>query len=130
MQHLLEHGPPDQGRRLTRMLELHAHTAGSDCYARAVVSKALAHGVHADQVALARALLREPGLIATMARTRHGHTAAKFVLQNLQGADGAEARRQLAAELPVLRASRYGRFVATCLTSREGAPLRSATSQG
>ena len=130
MQHLLEHGPPDQGRRLTRMLELHAHTAGFDCYARAVVSKALAHGVHADQVALARALLREPGLIATMARTRHGHTAAKFVLQSLQGADGAEARRQLASELPVLRASRYGRFVATCLTSHEGAPLRGATSQG
>jgi len=126
MQHLLEHGPPDQRRRLTRMLELHAHTAGSDCYARAVVSKALSHGAHADQVALARALLREPGLIATMARTRHGHVAAKFVLQNLEGQDSVEARRQLTADLAVLRASRYGRFVAACLSPPEGKSFSAA----
>jgi len=122
MQHLLEHGPADHRQKLTRILEQHAHTVGTDCYARAVVSKALTHGARADQVALARALLREPGLIATMARTRHGHVAAKFALQHLDGADRQEACRQLYKDVAVLRASRYGRFVASCLTQLEPSP--------
>mmetsp|Transcript_39189 Transcript_39189/g.124566 ORF Transcript_39189/g.124566 Transcript_39189/m.124566 type:complete len:406 (-) Transcript_39189:616-1833(-) len=115
MQHLLEHGPAAERRRLLKFLEEHASTAGSDCYARAVISKALTHGGREDQVALARALLRQPGLLATMARTRHGHVAAKFVLLHLDGPDREEARRQLAQDLAVIRASRYGRFVAACL---------------
>lgn len=115
MQHLLEHGPIDQRRKMVMVLAQNANAVGSDCYARAVVSKALNHAAREEQVSLAQALLREPGLIATMARTRHGHVAAKFVLQHLDGPDRDEARRQLFADLAVLRASRYGRFVAACL---------------
>jgi len=115
MQHLLEHGPTDQRRRLVASLKENAAAAGSDCYARAVISKALTHGAREDQVALGRALLREPGLLTTMARTRHGHVAAKFVLLHLNGPEQEEARRQLTLDLEVIRASRYGRFVVACL---------------
>lgn len=121
IQHLLEHGQPDQRRRVTKLLQVNAHSAGSDCYARAVISKALSFGQREDQVALARALLREPGLICTMARTRHGHVAAKFILQNLEVGDREEACRQLSQDAQVLRASRYGRFVAACLEGNEPA---------
>lgn len=120
IQHILEHGPADQRAKLTTMLVQHVHTAGSDCYARAVVSKALAHGAHEDQVKLARALVKEDGLIVQMARTRHGHVAAKFVLQHLDGPDWTEACRQLSEEAVSLRQSRYGRFVAACLDGVEG----------
>lgn len=120
MQHILEHGPSDQRSKLTSILVHHAHAVGSDCYARAVVSKALAFGSPEDQVKLAQALVREVGLITTMARTRHGHVAAKYVLQHLDGADRAEACRQLSQEVSALRQSRYGRFVAACLGDAEG----------
>jgi len=115
MQHLLEHAFADQRHRLIAMLEQHARAAGSDCYARAVVSKALSRGTMEGQMALARALLREPGLLATMARTRHGHVAAKFVLQHFGGSEREEACRRLSADIASIRASRYGRYIAACL---------------
>ncbi|CAE8736692.1 unnamed protein product [Polarella glacialis] len=126
MQHLLEHGQQEHRRRITKLLQQNAHTAGLDCYARAVISKALSHGQREDQVSLARALLLEPGLICTIARTRHGHIAAKFALQSLDDVDREEAYRQLSQDIEVLRASRYGRFVAACLHG--AAPLASGPS--
>jgi len=115
MQHLLEHGPADQRRSLIRLLAQYPQATGSDCYARAVISKALSHGLREDQVMLTYALIREPGLLASMARTRHGHVAAKFALQRLDGRGRAEARGQLLGELTAIRASRYGRSIAAFL---------------
>mmetsp|Transcript_9604 Transcript_9604/g.19788 ORF Transcript_9604/g.19788 Transcript_9604/m.19788 type:complete len:430 (-) Transcript_9604:392-1681(-) len=119
MQHLLEHGQASQRRKLIDLLRQNPSVAASDCYARAVISKALNHGAREDQVALSRAVLQEPGLLTTMARTRHGHVAAKFVLLHLDGPDQDEARRQLIADLEVIRASRYGRFVVACLDATD-----------
>lgn len=123
IQHLLEYGQPVHKRRIMQMLQQNASVAGSDCYARAVISQAFLHGPQENKVALARTILREPGLICTMARTRHGHLAAKFMLQQLEGTDRQEATRQLAQDEQALRSSRYGRFVAACLQHQSSACL-------
>lgn len=115
MQHLIEHGPSDHRHKFILLLQENAAKLGVDAYARAVLSKALAHANADDQIALARALLRQKGLIATMARTRHGHPAVKSMLNVLTGTDAAEARRQLLQEIETLRKSRYGRFAAVLL---------------
>jgi len=115
MQHLLDHGTESQRHRLTSVLVTHAYAMGSDGYACGVVRKALSVSAHDDQVALARALLAERGLLTVMARNRHGHIAAKLVLQALEGDDLELARRQLAADAQSLSTSRYGRFVVACL---------------
>lgn len=120
MQHLLEHGAAPLRCRLTRLLEQHAYTTGSDMYASAVVAKALTHAAPDDQVALARALVREAGLLPGMARNRYGHTAVRLILQILEGSDCEAARRQLSAHAASLRTSRYGRLVVASLDSTTG----------
>eukprot|EP00425_Heterocapsa_triquetra_P047058 CAMPEP_0195074424 /NCGR_PEP_ID=MMETSP0448-20130528/17536_1 /TAXON_ID=66468 /ORGANISM="Heterocapsa triquestra, Strain CCMP 448" /LENGTH=223 /DNA_ID=CAMNT_0040106677 /DNA_START=15 /DNA_END=683 /DNA_ORIENTATION=- len=81
VQHILEHGAPDQQARLAGLFADHVLMLGSDSYASAVVAKALTHGSQEGRVGLAQALLKAPGLLPAMAHTRHGHVAAKFVLQ-------------------------------------------------
>lgn len=112
MQHLLEHGQEAQRHLIATQLQQQAFSVASDSFARAVVSKALLYADAHDKVVLARAILQEPGLIASMARTRHGHTGAKLMLVILQGPDCEEAHRQLSEDVAALRSSRYGRFVA------------------
>lgn len=116
MQHLLEHGSPDQQHRLTMILEKNAHEVASDGRAQAVLGKALCYGEPADQQLLAQALVRTAALVA-MARTRHGSTTVKLILEAVHGEDQQEARRQLSEEMMSLRATRYGRAVVACMDS-------------
>jgi pumilio RNA-binding family len=115
MQHLVEHGTSEQRRFLSRLLQEHADVVGSDAHAGAVVGKAMTFGSRADQADLARALTRPPGLLPCMARNRHGYSAARATLRVLEGADYVEACRQILAEEPSLRSSRYGQLVLSCL---------------
>lgn len=115
MQHLLEHGTKDQRSTLIKMLEQHAPVAGADEYACAVVGKAMLCGQRDDQVALARALAKAPETISFMARTRHGHVAARLVLKTLEGSEHDQARGQIRADAATLRGSRYGRLVVASL---------------
>jgi len=123
MQHVLEHGTPDHQHRLTMILEKNAHEVAWDGRAQAVLGKALCHGAPEDQLLLAQALVRNAALVA-MARTRHGSTAVKLVLEVVDGEEQEEARRQLSEEMMSLRATRYGRVVVACLDpcSRSHAP--------
>jgi len=122
VQHIIEHGIPDHQQRLSAMLAQNALAMGSDGYASAVVAKALAHGAHASRLNLARAAFATPGLLAVMARTRHGHVAVKLILQLLEESptERAMACRELEADAVGLRSSRYGRFVALDLEQRCG----------
>lgn len=117
MQHLLEFGTGEQKHRLAQVLEREMRGLGSDTYGCAVVSSALCHSSHGDQLALARTLLKEPGLLVYMACTRHGHLAVTHALQVLEGQERLEARQHLAAESTALCSSRYGRVVVACLDS-------------
>lgn len=117
VQHVLEHGIHEHQQRLGALLAQHAFAMGSDGYASAVIAKALAHGARESRLRLARAALATAGLLAAMARTRHGHVAVKLALQLLEEVptERAAACRELEADLVGLRSSRYGRFVAACL---------------
>jgi pumilio RNA-binding family len=120
MQHILEHGTPVQKHRLCRMLEPVAHILCLDPHACAVIGKALSHGSPEDRASIARSLLRAPGLLTTIARTRHGHITATLVLQVSEGKQLAEAQGELANNVELLRASRYGRVVIACLDLPRG----------
>merc|ERR1719401_938044 len=72
-------------------------------------------GSRADQADLARALTEVPGLLPCMARSRHGHTAAKSVFRVLDGIHREDACAQIYAEEPILRQSRYGQLVLSSL---------------
>mmetsp|Transcript_46737 Transcript_46737/g.99847 ORF Transcript_46737/g.99847 Transcript_46737/m.99847 type:complete len:384 (-) Transcript_46737:117-1268(-) len=117
MQHLLEFGTAEQRSRLTRLLLQHIAVVGADPHACAVVGKAMTYGARGDQVSLARGLLLVPGLIASMARSRHGHVAAKLILNVLEGPELEEACSQLLADADCLRNSRYGQLVLASLKS-------------
>lgn len=123
MQHLLEFGTADQRSLLAGLLRQHIAVVGADPHACAVVGKAMTYGSRLDQVSIARGLLWVPGLIASMARSRHGHVAAKLVLNVLEGPELEEACSQLLADAACLRNSRYGQLVLSSLKS--GGPGRS-----
>lgn len=131
VQHVLEHGPPDQQRRLCGLLGRHVATLGPDGYASAVVAKALSHGSKETRLLVARHVASSPGLVAQMARTRHGHLAVKLVLQLLEDfpQERDAACKELEADVSGLRASRYGRFVASSLEGQRGGG-RSGFSDG
>lgn len=115
MQHIIEHGTKEQRGLLTRQLEQQAAAIGADEYACAVVGKALAHGEQQEKLSLARALARVPGMVCALARTRHGHVAARLVLQTLEGTEYEEASVQLRSDAASLRGSRYSRTLVASL---------------
>jgi pumilio RNA-binding family len=115
MQHMLEYGTDEQRITLIKKLEQHAPVVGADEYACAVIGKAMVCGQRNDQVALAQALAQVPETISFMARTRHGHVAARLVLQFLEGSAHEQARGQIRADAATLRGSRYGRLVVASL---------------
>lgn len=115
LQHMLEHAPPEHRRRLNRLLEQNVHVAETQCYVRAVLSKALAQAEGEELASLVRAILDRPGLLPSMARTRHGHAGVAHILRNLSGPDAAEVVLLLEAEKSVFKSTRFGRVVASRL---------------
>lgn len=125
LQHVLEHGSAACIRELSASLGAHVGTLGHDPYASAVVAKALARGPMDVRLELACKLHACPGLLLAMARTRHGHLAARQVLELLEARPQLrdEACRELQADARNLRKSRSGRFV---LASMVGGSARGA----
>lgn len=82
-----------------------------DSYTSAVLRKALCHSSAEDQRSLVRAVIATPGLVVSLACSRHGSAAVQHMLQEMQGDDQTEIQRQLMAQVAVLRSSRYGRCV-------------------
>merc|ERR1712070_579107 len=116
-QHILQHGTPEQQHWLSKVIQENIKLLASNNYALAVVSKALSFGSAADQVAVARAILNQKGLLVTMACSRHGQDAVKHLL-NFQGRNERnECRRELSNHLEDLKRWRYGRVVAKLLTT-------------
>lgn len=120
IQQILQHGLAEQRGRVGRVLEHDVTTVVMDTYGCAVVYKALCHAPAPERMALARSLLREPGVMVGMSCTRHGHLATKQLLQVLEGEERAQAHQQLSKCTGSLRASRYGRQVAAALQPGRG----------
>lgn len=111
MQHLLEHGTNEHKHRLSKALEWQVSVVNVDSYTSAVLRKALCNSSAEDQTSLARAVIATPGLVVSLACSRHGSAAVQHMLHEMQGDDQTEIQRQLMAQVAVLRSSRYGRFV-------------------
>jgi hypothetical protein len=78
IQHVLLHGMQEHRKQLHRFLKERVVDMASNFYASAVVGQALQCGSESDKLELARALVRSPGLLTAMARSRHGRTAAQL----------------------------------------------------
>jgi hypothetical protein len=77
----------------------------------AVVNAVLSNGEHEDSIALAHSILQHE-LLATMARSRHGHLAVRTLLELLEGSfEGDIALRQILASKHDLNKTRYGRSI-------------------
>lgn len=111
MQQLFEYGTPEQRSKACKLLEIQAAPLASDCYGSAVVAKALTHCSEQDRLRVANILANEPGLVTTMARTRHGHTVSELVLQESQGLSRERAWQEICSQALLLRANRYGRVL-------------------
>ncbi|CAK0871518.1 unnamed protein product [Prorocentrum cordatum] len=113
MQHLLEHDSAEHQHRVVRELCADVAGLGSNLYGAAVLAVALAHACLEDQLALARAIARAPGLIERMSSTRHGHLAVKRTIAALEGSDlEAQVGARVAANVQAMAAGRYGRVLA------------------
>jgi hypothetical protein len=119
IQHVLEHAPSEWRGKLLCMVEQNIGLADTKPYARAVVSKAIENAEDGELASLARAISSRPGLLASMACTRHGYSGLLHLLKTLAGAEGQEVRRQLTEEVDVFRRTRYGRIIVAVL---RGAP--------
>lgn len=107
---LLDFGTEEQRRRLFRALQQNVSAVASCIYAQPVLEKALDLASGEQQLAIGRAILAQPGLLATMASSKHGSSAVRLLLQELTGPEHDEACRQL-AEAEWLEGCRYGRAV-------------------
>lgn len=83
IQHALKHGPSDQRQRLTEILEHHLPVLASDRFGSAVLVRALSTGDVSARLAFARRATATQGLLAALARSRHGYAATRIVLQLL-----------------------------------------------
>jgi len=110
MQHILQHSSL-QGE-LCRALEEHLPNLSSDVYGAAVVSCAMTTARQPSRTSLAKAIMQEPSVLIRLACSRHGHAAAREVLQVLEGVDRTQALRILQQNQNRLQRSRYGRIVA------------------
>lgn len=111
MQHLLEHGQKEHRHHIAGMLvEQKENTLFTDYHAGNVVAHALTHCSQPDRCLVAHRLLRDKGLIVSMARQRHGHLAVENLLQ-IPGDVGQKAWELLSQKISELRSSRYGRAV-------------------
>jgi len=122
VQHMLEHAPPEHRARLNRLLRQNVHVAETQCHARAVLSRALTQAEGEELTALVRAILDRPGLLSSMARTRHGHAGVAHILRSLSGPDAAEVVLLLEAEKSVFKSTRFGRVVASRLEEASARP--------
>lgn len=100
VQHVVEYGVTDQQCRLSEVLADHVCALCPDTYAGAVITKALSNVPTEARLLISRAILATPGLLASMARTRHGLGAARILVQLVGDLpeERAAASRELEAD--------------------------------
>jgi hypothetical protein len=94
IQHALVHGSEHHRCRLTALLEKEAVDMVANFHASAVIGEALRSSRDRDATTLARTIFQESGLLAQMARTKHGHTAARLVMQVLEAAKDSDTNEE------------------------------------
>jgi len=119
VQNVLQHGTDEHRGRIVQAVMKGIRILGSEPCGCAVVSAALSHGLDGDRYSLVQLLLREPGLLAFLASSRHGHIAVLRALDLFTGDEQEDARGQIRQEAVSLRHSRYGRVVVEYLAKSD-----------
>lgn len=125
-QEILEHGALEHQQKLSRTVMDHVVSMCTDYHAVAVVSQALCSGTEADRAAVARSILRQPKLVLSMARSRHGQGAVKHLLQVPNKEAREDVFRLLTENSEDLQGSRYGKVIVKHLASLRTQPCGSA----
>lgn len=110
VQHLFEYGSPEQQHHLAQVVQARVRFVCN--HAPAVVSKALLFGTCEDRMAVARALLKERGLVISIARKRHGHDVVMHLFDVLDKHERESVRRLIKDSMEELSRTRYGRATA------------------
>lgn len=123
VQKMLECGiETDQRQRLLRSLESAVGDLALQPFGCIVVSAVLSKCDEESRAAMARAVLRVPGLLSGMAQTRHGHRTVLALLSVVHGDDFLAARRLLCADKDLM-ANRFGRTVMLHVEQMPGGAL-------
>merc|ERR1711959_733568 len=110
--HLLEHGSIEDRLTIMAGLTQHVSTIGTNVYGPAVLGKALDHASPEAQMTLTQALFSmEPGLLANMGCTRHGHLVVEQALQLLEVSQRQAVLHKLMTFNDLLVKNRYGRML-------------------
>jgi flagellar biosynthesis GTPase FlhF len=117
VQEMLEHGAVEHQQKIMSTVTVHVASLCTDYHGVAVVSQALCSGTQADRVSVACSILRQPGLVLSMARSRHGQEAVKRLLQVPSEEVREDVFRLLSENTEELQRSRYGRVIAKHLLS-------------
>jgi len=97
MQRMFDHAPVPHRAILMQLLQLNLKSVGVNFFGSAVLGKALQHGAYSDRRTLALAITSVPGLLAAIAKYKHGKTVVKSVLETLIGEERETAVLQLSA---------------------------------
>jgi len=107
MQRLLEHSSTSMRSRLLHIVQTNLTSMGTNFYGSAVLGKAMQNGTVSEKLLLARAIIKVNGLLAALARYRHGKPMVQIVVATLEGSEKDLAAVQL--EAPPLKLPRGGR---------------------
>jgi len=108
MQCLLEQSSSICRSRLFQAMHANLAAMGTNFYGSIVLVKGMMHGSHTEKVLLARAILHVDGLLAAIAKFRHGKAILELVLPVLEELEEDGAVKQLAGS--PLKAPKTGRY--------------------
>eukprot|EP00930_Biecheleria_cincta_P002401 TRINITY_DN103407_c0_g1_i1.p1 TRINITY_DN103407_c0_g1~~TRINITY_DN103407_c0_g1_i1.p1 ORF type:complete len:326 (+),score=53.11 TRINITY_DN103407_c0_g1_i1:235-1212(+) len=115
LQNLLRTATEHQRARLLKQLQTSLALICQDTFGCAVVVAAVSCAPREDVLCLIRLLLKEHGLLASMAHSRHGHLVVPFVLDSLQGQELRDAQEVLREQADSLQSCKWGRSVMALL---------------
>mmetsp|Transcript_77424 Transcript_77424/g.160891 ORF Transcript_77424/g.160891 Transcript_77424/m.160891 type:complete len:372 (-) Transcript_77424:684-1799(-) len=118
VQNLLENGADSLRTSLATEVLNNLSSFVSDTFGAAVVSGALKTALPADRVTLARALVKDSGLLVAAATSRHGHGSVMTSLDLVMGEESCAAVDTLRRSAALLSASKFGRAVLAALETK------------
>jgi len=113
VQHILEYTPAHRAQVVHALIQVGVPMLAQHRVSSNVVEKGFEHSDTENQQALAEAILSTPQAIIEMACSRYGTFTVRRMLDALQGTLRYMALQQLGEAVPRLRASKYGRPIAT-----------------
>mmetsp|Transcript_140883 Transcript_140883/g.245276 ORF Transcript_140883/g.245276 Transcript_140883/m.245276 type:complete len:615 (-) Transcript_140883:362-2206(-) len=101
VQRLFECSTESVRQGIFRLLQVHLSSLGTNFYGSSLIGTCMKHADADEKLAIARALISVNGLLAALARFKHGKAAANCILGLLSGEELKEAHHQLREVTPL-----------------------------